>query len=33
MTERYYDYIDEHQTQLAPYFENIRKNGTVNRIG
>lgn len=32
MTERYYDYIDEHQTQLAPYFENIRKNGTVDRI-
>jgi len=27
MTERYFAYVDEHQTQLAPYFENVRQNG------
>ena len=29
MTERYYRYLDEHQAALAPYFENVRKNGRI----
>ena len=33
MTERYYQYVREHQTALVPYFEDVRRNGTVNRIG